>query len=65
MLSIISNIIAFGSTFTVIMTLTIILLQFIMKLLRQDAITKRQENIITILGFMTAVLLIPFYYLPA
>ena len=63
---IIRNAIAIVSTFTVIATFTIIFLQLVLCATGQyNGLSSKQERIIVYTGIAVALLLIPFYYLPA
>lgn len=64
-ISIIRNVIAIAATFAVIFGLMATILQYGLKLAtRNKTITTRQEAVILIISVLTALLLIPFYYLP-
>lgn len=64
-ISIIRNVIAVAATFAAIFGLMATILQYGLKLAtRNKTITTRQEAAILIIAVLTALLLIPFYYLP-
>ena len=64
-ISIIRNVIAIAATFAVIFGLMATILQYGLKLAtRNKTITTRQEAVTLIIAVLTALLLIPFYYLP-
>ena len=65
MVDIFRNIIAFVATFTVVMTVTMIVIHFgISVCTKTSRLTCRQEVISFWVGLTLALLLIPFYYLP-
>lgn len=64
-ISIIRNVIALAATFAVIFGFMATILQYGLKLAtRNKTITTRQETVILIIAALTALLLIPFYFLP-
>lgn len=66
MLDIIRNIIAFVSTFIVISTSTMLLVQGIVCCITNNWSNKKNTDYrIVIIGIIIALMLIPFYYLPA
>ena len=65
MLELIRNTIAFITTFVVIMTTTMLCINIMSALFRENwKCNPRREKIEIIIGFLLAVLLIPFYYYP-
>ena len=65
MVDIFRNIIAFVATFTVVMTVTMIVIHFgISVCTKTSRLTCRQEVISFWVGLTLALLLVPFYYLP-
>lgn len=66
MLDIIRNILSFIGTFLVISTVTMIILQGVVCLItNQWKMKEKTDYPIVITGILIALILIPFYYLPA
>lgn len=64
-ISIIRAIIAVTATFAMVAGVTAAILQYGLKLLSKGGIlTCRQEKAILLVAVLTAILLIPFYYIP-
>lgn len=60
------NIIAFISTFVLISTMIMIIVQGLTIIVRKEKeISNNQEIYIAVLGIIVALLLIPFYFFPA
>lgn len=66
MMEFIRNIVAFASTFVVIATLVMIILHVLIVFFHHGRkINSKQERCVVWAGIMVAIILIPFYYLPA
>lgn len=66
MLDIIRNIISVFSTFTVITTVAMIIThRFLIIINHKKQLSKKQERILVYCGIALALILLPFYYLPA
>ncbi len=65
MLSIVRNILAFGSTFAVIVLGTSFILQFAFGLITGKRLSNEMTNrVFVVIGVILALLLIPLYYFP-
>lgn len=65
MLSIVRNILAFGSTFAVIVLGTSFILQFAFGLITGKRLSNEMTNrVFVVIGVIFALLLIPLYYFP-
>lgn len=63
-MEIIRNIIAFASTFVVIATFVMIACHATVRLIHISISERKEELLSFTLGIISALLLIPFYYLP-
>lgn len=63
-MNVIGNIIAFLSTFTVVLAVSLIVMQWLLASFSGHELSERQKDITTVISLVIALATIPFYHFP-